>query len=187
MPKAKESHRDRVLVVRAPEFNFSWGRYAHFNAFISHAAPAGSEREFEAEMYADDAAHIRLTAQASEGHADFYGHDIYWDRCARMGMEECERALRTLRPLRAKMDRMYREQGSVATMGQWLARIALALNCKRIIIDDIDDAERADRRGKKWVQYPRRDFSIAISVIDRMAAAAIRKCQGDKAEEDRAA
>lgn len=181
---AKESHRDRVLVVRAPEFDFSYGRYSHFHAFISHAAPAGSEREFEAEMYGDDAAHIRMTAQASEGHADFYGHDIYWDRGYRMGMEECEKALRTLRPLRAKLARMYSEQGNPATMGQWLARVALALNCKRIIIDD---AKHAVIRGTKWVQYPRRDFSIAISVIDRIAAAAIRHCHGKPAEEDRAA
>jgi hypothetical protein len=160
--------KDRVLVVRAPSTDFSYGRYGHMTGFVSHQSPT---KAFDTRIYADDCCKVEFSAQCSENTTAFYAYSIHWQNGS-LDLQECQDAIKVLAPIARKLERMYDEQGTAATLGQWVARIALAIDAKAIVVYCEKSKLTMD---EPWRKFARKDFALAISRIDAMATETLEK------------
>lgn len=168
----------RVLVIRPFRTDFSYSRYGLVSGFVSHQSDA---RPWDTAMFGDDAKSIEFNAQCSgDCTSGWYGFDISWENHSRLTVYECEKAVKTMKPIERKLHKLYQTYGNPKTIGEFAVRLAVALGCKQIIVHN--RPECVARSGEEWRKYHNHSqFGLAMSEIDRQADECMANVRGEVA------
>ena len=121
----------RVLVVTVERD----GAYGHVRAFASHISTSES-CGFSAQHYGADSEieNLRIDSQCDDHSNKSYGWDIAYDSYRRVTLYEAQKAVSLLSPIHRKLEKMQAHEGSPASFGSFVNRVARAIGAVKVIV-----------------------------------------------------
>lgn len=159
---------NRVLVIRS-EIDRGYG---HIRGSVSHEHSDACG--FRASLYGPDAdiCKVVINSQADDHSDSIYGFELAYDAYQSITMYDAQNAIATLKPILRKMEKMYAEEGSPATFGVFINRVARAVGAVKVITFD-DARKRNSENGWRACS-----LGESVYVVDRMAQAMHDKLHG---------
>ena len=124
------------------------GDFAHIKGYICKPELNAYGQPEPVDRYDHPLHNVRLHSQASKGGFwnGMYGMEVAIECYERITLRDSKTAVSTLSPIDRKMEKMIAEEGSVKSYGQWLNRVARAINAKSVFF------KRINASGKHYVK-----------------------------------